>query len=110
MGADGAGGCGTGARMLSSCERVWLWPLHLHCVTSPLLFPECQAHTTEHDWGMGGELECLDSKSILCLAAVWVQVCICTHPCVCVCAFFFFQHNALICLELHSFSNTDAHN
>lgn len=62
----GAGGRGTGARMLAyACVRVRAWVcVRLHCAPSPLLFPECEAHTTERDRGLGGEPECLGSKSI----------------------------------------------
>lgn len=56
-----------------------------HC--SPSAFLDlCKAYTAQSATrGTGGELECLDGNSILCLAAMWVQVCVC----VCVCFFFF---------------------
>lgn len=38
-----------------------------------------EAHTTERDWRMGGELECLDSNSILCVGAI-VHACVFFPP------------------------------
>lgn len=81
----GAGGRGTGARMLAYVY-VCVWVAvcaRLHCAMNPLLFPECEAHTTERDSGLGGEPECLGSKSICCL-------------CECKCASFWFFFLPLI--------------
>lgn len=75
----GAGGRGTGARMLAfvdTCVCVCVWVgvcVCLHCAMSPLLFPECEAHTTERDRGLGGEPECLGSKSICCYVGASVR-------------------------------------
>ena len=96
---DGASGCGTGARMSA-------WPPLIHYREIPIkgIREVCPCWALECDsqplsgsgrhWGLGGELECLDCNSTLCLAAVWVQVCM--HV-----SFFFPRHNELICFQLH---------